>query len=114
MSGQCCNCTGNSEICKGTKHYEFECRGIITNPPFLFVIEPFLVDKSAINMCNVNLCDKLTNKNSEIQMRKFPICNIIMIEDLMHLMHDIDVVMTNCPVEFPTMEFSIALMMMKG
>ena len=78
------------------------------------MIKPSLADKSTINTHKVNLLDEPTNEESEMQMRKFPICDMMTIEDLMHIMHNIDVVITNHPVEFPPMKFSAASMIMKG
>ena len=108
------NYTGNTRIYKGIKRFEFECKGTVLNPPIPFVVEPSLVDHSSENMHEVNLCDNPKEKESETQMQKFPVRDILTVEDLLLLIDDINQVIKYCPTELADVKFNAAEMIIKG
>jgi len=114
MNTQYRNYTTNAGIYKSIRRFEFERKGTVLNLPIPFVVEPSLVDQSQGNMYKVNLRDNPKDKDSEVQMQKFPIRDMLTVEDLLLLIDDINLVIKYRPVELADMKFTTASMMMKG
>ena len=108
MNSQHRNYTGNARIYKGIKRFEFQRKGTVLNPPIPFIVEPSLVDHSPENMCKVNLHVNLKEKESEMQTRKFPIRDMLTVEDLLLLINDANQVIKYHPTELADMKFNTA------
>ena len=89
MSKQLINYASDVSPCKGNKQDEAEQKDRTFNPPFPFMFELSLIDKSSANLIKIELKCDLDSADSKTTEHRYPAAEQFTIEDLVNCNNNI-------------------------